>query len=248
MDAGENLYQGGFAKLLNRQEKRQRPFDGAAAVLPAPDVDFAPYFTTFVPPPTQHSEEVPRFSAQRKWLQLQLEFEGQPQILHLHAMLIAISRRDDPPDVAISLFHRLWSEQGAKLANMLTTRWKVSAAASFGDIGVTGDQRACGTALHVMFDMMKLHDSERRNSGQPGRRPFRSLRESKRFPLAFGLDAYSFKGGDLDMILLARIWQLCERDATIRPLGFALLRMVMSDPRSIFGRVQQIKKATRDDD
>ncbi len=246
MSTGEDLYKGGFAGLLRKQEKRQRRFDGVEGVLPAANIDLAPLFDRITPAPPSSHEDAPRYTAQKKWLELWAEFEGKPEILHLHAMLIAISRRDDPPQVAVTLFHRLWSEHGQQLVKLLNTRWMISAATSFSDIGRTGDARACGMALSIMFDMMKLHDSERRISGQPGRTPFRPERGRKRFPVAFGLDPYSLKGGDLDKIMLARIWQLCERDTTIRPLGFAMLRMVMSEPRSIFGRVQQIKKDARD--
>lgn len=237
-----DLYKGGFAGLLRGQERRQRPFDQVQDVLPPVDVDLAPYFIRILPPPPLHFEQAERYSAQRKVLELQDEFQGQAEIHHLHALLIAISRRDDPPAAAITLFHRIWAEHGAEFVKLIAPRWMISAATSFSDIGQTGDQRAAGMALSILFDMIKLHDSERRITGQPGRTPFRAERGRKRFPVAFGLDPYSFKGGDLDRIMLARIWQIVERDATIRPLGVAMLRLVMSDPRSIFGRVQELKK------
>ncbi|MGB3244985.1 MAG: hypothetical protein WBB25_10650 [Sulfitobacter sp.] len=242
MDAPGDLYNGGFAGLLRRQEKRQRSFDDVDEVLPDPDIDLVPLFDQSLPAPDMHFEDAPRFGALRKWLELQDEFQGQPRIFHLHAMLIAISRRDDPPQAAITLFHRIWDEHGAQMAKEIPVRWMISAATSFSDIGVKGDQRACGMALSILFDMIKLHDSERRISGQPGRVPFKPTKGRRRFPVAFDMDAYSFKGGDLDKIMLARIWQLCERDATIRPLGLAMLRKVMTEPRSIFGRVQELKK------
>ncbi|MGC1495181.1 MAG: hypothetical protein WA790_05180 [Sulfitobacter sp.] len=242
MSEAENLYQGGFAGLLRRQKKRQRRFDGVDDILPAADVDLVPLFGQLVPEPTKLMNDAPRYSAERKWLELQDEFQGQPEIFHLHALLISISRRDNPPSAAITLFHRIWAEHGVQMANALSVRWMISAATSFSDIGQTGDQRACGMALSILFDMIKLHDSERRISGQPGRTPFRPLKGRNRFPLALDMDPYSFQRGDLDKVMLARIWQLCEADATIRPLGFAMLRKIMTDPRSIFGRVQDMKK------
>ncbi len=132
------------------------------------------------------------------------------------------------------------------MAQLIPVRWMISAATTFSDVDQTADQRAAGMALSILFDMIKLHDSERRISGQPGRTPFRADEGRKRFPVAFNMDPYSFKGGDLDKIMLARIWQLCEGDATIKPLGFAMLRLVMTEPRSIFGRVQDIKKQAKD--
>ena len=241
MPDAPDLYKGGFAGLVRRQNKRQRRFDGVEGILPSATVDLAPLFTRILPPPEMDFQDAQRFSAHRKWLELQAEFQGQPVIFHLHAMLIAVSRRTDPPQVAVTLFHRIWEEHGAEMAQALPMRWMISAATSFADIGRTGDARAAGMALSILFDMIKLHDSERRISGKPTRTPFQVVAGRKRFPLAFGLDPYSFKGGDLDKIMLARIWQLCEGEPLIRPLGLAMLRQLMREPRSIFGRVQDIK-------
>jgi hypothetical protein len=41
--------------------------------------------------------------------------------------------------------------------------------------------------------------------------------------------------------MLARLWRICENDLVLRPLGMKMLRMVMEDPRSIFGRIQRYK-------
>ena len=247
MDEGQNLYPGGFAGLIKRQEKRQRPFDGIEAVLPPADSDIAALFGRATPPPRLPYDEAPRFTAERKWLELQTQFQGQPQALHLYAMTIATLRRDDPPPQAEALFFRLWEEQSAPLLALLDTRWMISSATTFADVGRTGDQRALGMGLSVLFDTIKLHDSERRLSGQPGRTPFRQTAGRKTFPVAFDLRPYAFRGGDLDKILLARLWLLAERDTTIRPLAFAMLRLAMTDPRSIFGRVQALKQSLRAD-
>lgn len=242
MDAPRDIYHGGFAGLVRAQERRQRRFNGVEDALPPADVDLSPYFDRVLPPPPHPFEEPPRYGVARKVLELQHEFQGQAEIHHLHALLIAISRRDAPPQTAVTLFHRIWAEHGTHFVKLIPVRWMISAATTFADVGQTGDQRAAGMALSILFDMIKLHDSERRISGQPGRTPFRASEGRKRFPVALNMDPYSFKGGDLDRIMLARIWQLCERDATIRPLGVQMLRAIMQDPRSIFGRVQEIKK------
>jgi len=243
--AGEDLYDGGFARLVSREERRQLRFEGVDDILDA-QVDLNALFTRVMPPPPMPFEDAARYSAERKWLELQTEFQDQPEVLHLHAMLIAISRRIDPPDAAVTLFHRLWDDHGAQLVQMLTTRWRISAATTFADIGQTGDLRAGGMALSILFDMMKLHESERRISGQPGRTPFRPMKGRKRFPMPFDLEAYAFKAGDLDKVMLGRIWQLCDRAPTIRPLGHAMLQQVMQEPRSIFGRVRQLRKQAKE--
>lgn len=248
MSDTDSLYEGGFDKLMRFLDKRQRPFTDPAAVLPAADIDLGALFDRKVAAPPQHHEHAERYSAHRKWLELQAEFEGQSEILHLHGFLIASSRRKAMPAIAETLFFRIWEEHGTRLVDLLDVRWMISSATSFADIGRTGDQRALGMGLSTMFDLIKLHDSERRVSGQPGKAPFRFSAEAKRFPIPFKMPPYSLSGGDLDKVMLARMWHLAERDATIRPLGTAMLRMVMTDPRSIFGRVQEFKRirANRD--
>ena len=242
MSDAETLYQGGFGALMRYLDKRQRPFVDPDAVMPAADIDLAPLFERKVSPPPQHHESAERYSARRKWLELQAEFEGAPQILHLHAFLVANSRRTAMPPAAETLFFRIWDDYGAALVRLLDVRWMISSATSFADIGRTGDQRALGMGLSTLFDLVKLHDSERRVSGQPGKAPFRFNPEARRFPIPYRMPPYSLAGGDLDKVMLARLWQLAERDATIRPLGMAMLNMVMTDPRSIFGRVQEFKR------
>jgi hypothetical protein len=102
--------------------------------------------------------------------------------------------------------------------------------------------------LSVLFDMMKLHDSERRLSGLPPEMPFRRRKFAKKARLPFGLTGYSFKNGDLDMNLLARLWIFAQSDPTIRPLGTRMLTLVMQDDGSIFGRAQALKKVHNADD
>ncbi len=235
------LYRGGYAKLMKYLERRQRPFHDADKILPPRDVNLRRLYRQTVPKATQSIEDLPRYDAQRKWLELQIEFEGQSELFRLHAMVIAMSRRTDPPADALPLFFRIWNEQGPLMAKKLSTRWLISAATTFADCGQNGDQRALGMGLSLLFDLIKLHDSERRNAGLSGDTPAPFVRPKDRPPLAYDMAAYSFEKGDLDKVMLARLWQLSERDATIAPLAVAMLRMVMVDQRSIFGRAQALK-------
>ncbi len=220
---------------------RQLPFEGAADILPPQDVDFSALRAQAVPAPTKSMEDAPRYSAERKWLELQAELQGKDSLMLLHAMLIAISRRTDPPPAAMPLFFRMWREQGMQMARELPIRWLISAATTFADCGETADQRACGMGLSTMFDLIKLHDSERRSIGIDGDALHKTVRSKLRPSLAFDMWPYAMGKGDLDKVLLARLWRLAEDDATIRPLAVRMLRMVMSDKRSIFARVQRFK-------
>lgn len=245
MDLASEIYPGGFYELMRRLERREAPFRDLAGILPPEDVDLLPLFeassTCTAPAP-----EGDRQDARVKEHALQQEFDGQPAVLALHAMLIVILRRRESPEEARRLFLRLWREHGAALTDLLTTRWRIAAATTFADHGDSVEQRLCGQGLAMLFDLIKLHESERRLSGRPGSRLFRRQTPKEAdSEMPLGLVAYAFRGGDLDKNLLARLWRLGEADPVIQPLALAMLREVMSDPRTIFARVQKFKRKDR---
>lgn len=228
---------------MRRLEKREAPFNDPMSVLPCADADLAAL-------KAQRVETVPdlsglpddRRSAERKRAQIHAEFLGQPELWALHALCIAILRRRSPPPEAQQLFLRIWKEHGGSLARDLPTRWLISAATTFADHGETVEQRLGGQGLMMLFDLIKLHDSERRQSGRKNSDGFPRTRGGPRpDDLGLGLKPYSLPNGDLDMNMLARLWRYSENDTVLQPLGVRMLRMVMHDPRSIFGRIQRYK-------
>ncbi|GGX57262.1 hypothetical protein GCM10007385_27650 [Tateyamaria omphalii] len=235
------IHRGGYAGLMKFLEKRQRPFENAADLVPPVDTDLKVLWDTKVPATTLSFSDVPRYDIRHKHLGLQMEFEGAPQILLLHALLIAMSRRNTPPAGAMPLFFRMWREEGHALAMTLNVRWLISAATTFADCGETGDQRALGMGLSTLFDLVKLHDSERRSTGKPGNEKSKFVRLKRRPPLGLSMPPYSIENGDADKVMLARFWQLAERDATIRPLAMRMLHMLMEDKATIFARMQAYK-------
>jgi hypothetical protein len=236
------IYDGGFLALLSEHDKRQEPYLNAEIVLPPLDVDLEGLHGDLVPAATHKPTAFPKQSAQRKWTKLQNEFEGQSALLLVHAMTVSILRRRSAPQAAKDLFLRMWSEQGARLAEALPTRWLTAAAMTFADHGENADQRSLGMGLSLLFDLVKLHDSERRISGQAGDMPFRRQKTVRPTAMPLDMTPYALRNGDLDRVVLTRLWALCEQDATIRPLGVQMLWMVMSDRRTIFGRLQKFKK------
>jgi len=238
----DQIYPGGFLALLKRFDARRAPFTNWQDVLPAADADLTPLFDKVV------SERTPSPAGKtRDLLEKRNDFSaqlaGQNEALLLNALLIAILRRDAPPDRAVTLFFRLWSEHGHRLVKDMPVRWMVSSATTFADHGQTGDQRACGMGLSGLFDTIKLYESERCYSGISGRKLFKLQRGEKRHSMPFGVARYSFKGGDLDQNMLARLWLLSEADPVIAPLAQAMLRMVMTETRTVFSRVQRMKDA-----
>ncbi|MBQ4823722.1 MULTISPECIES: hypothetical protein [unclassified Leisingera] len=250
MDLDQQNYPGGFFALMRRLETREAPFDDPLSVLPPPDVDLNALKAALVScAPDMTSMPENRRHALRKQAIIRAEFVGQSELWALHAVCIAILRRRAAPPQARQLFLRIWSEQGGALARELPVRWMISAAATFADHGETMDQRLGGQGLMLLFDLIKLHDSERRQSGQKNSVGFpRTRGGSKPDDLGFGLEPYSLPNGDLDKNMLARLWRYAENDAVLRPLGTRMLQMVMNDPRSIFARIQRYKNRPASDE
>lgn len=229
---------------MRRQEKREAPFEEPLQALPPVDTDLNALRSQLVAAaPDPGSLPDNRKCALRKKALLQAEFTGKPELWLLHGLCIAILRRRGPPPEARQLFLRIWAEQGSALARELPVRWLISAAATFADHGETMDQRLGGQGLMMLFDLIKLHDSERRQSGRRNSDGFPRTRGGRRpDSLAFDMVPYSLDRGDLDKNMLTRLWRHAEDDAVLRPLGVRMLQMVMSDPRSIFGRIQRYKE------
>lgn len=235
---------------MRRQEKRETPFADALSVLPPAGTDLNVLRSRMVADePDLDNFAEGRRSAVRKKAALQAEFVGKPELWLLHALCIAILRRREPPAEARQLFLRIWADQGRALAHELPVRWLISAATTFADHGETADQRLGGQGLMMLFDLIKLHDSERRQSGRKNSEGFPRTRSGRRpDKLAFGMVPYSLDRGDLDKNMLARLWRYAENDPVLRPLGVRMLQLVMSDPRSIFGRIQRYKERPLSDE
>ncbi|MCL6285921.1 glycosyltransferase family 2 protein [Ruegeria sp. 2012CJ41-6] len=235
------IYPDGFVSLLQTFERKLEPYRGVEAVLPDPDVDLDQLHRDSAKAPVLPSSFDHQHDATRKYQILLQEFDGHSTLWAVHAMCIAILRRRDPPEAVRHLFLRIWREKGDQLVRELPVRWQISAATTFADQGETPAQRAGGMGLSVLFDMIKIHDSERRVSGWRNDMAFPRRDGGLRHELAFGMDGYSLITGDLDRNMLARLWRLAEDDDALRPLGLHLLGLVVSDPNTVFARVRHYR-------
>lgn len=248
MDLEDTVYPGSFYTLMRMLERKAVPYDNLSDLPFSTDADLDRLAMETIRATPQPDEDFDRQDAVRKYNALQAEFDGCPQLWLVHAMVIAILRRNNPPEAYRQLFLRIWREQGQDLAAGLPVRWLISAATTFADHGETIEQRLGGQGLSMLFDLIKLHDSERRVSTRRNDRAFRMRpRRPFRDELAFGMEGYSLRGGDLDRIMLARLWRLAENDSLFQPLGFRMLNMVMTDRRTVFARVQQYRKRPSND-
>ena len=245
MDQEKTIYPGGFDALISEFDVRRKSFVGAARVLPHANVDLEAMKTAIVTPPWFSLNLHSKSHLKEKLLKIENEFKGQSRLLVLHSVLIAVFRSNAPPATAAPLFQRVWKEQSTFLLEHLSIRWKISAATTFADHGINMEQRTLGMGLSILLDMIKLHESERRLSGQSSRRLSAREPSGRLSSLAFGMDPYSFKAGDLDRNMLSRLWLLSEMDETLRPLAQDVLHELMSDTRTIFARIERNKAKRR---
>lgn len=234
-------YPGGFDAVLAQMEGRRDPMTFAPGeALPAPGTDLSPLrHATVGKPSAAIRRSTSGFAAKSR--ELHREFEGRPAICMLNAMLIANLRRRDQPPGTVALFVELWADHAGFLIDNLDARWLVSSVTTFGDHGVTLAQRVTGTAMNVLFNTMKLHETERLFSGDAPEVPHSARRADA--PLALGMDAYAIVGGGLDVNMLGRIWLDAAEDPVIAPLAHHLLEALNADDRNVFRRLRLMREA-----
>ncbi len=233
----------GISDLLSLYEGRRAPFDYAPGEgLPAADTALTPLTQQSVSDPDRDPAFAPPFrsSFHRKQHALRRELTGASELCALHGLLVAHLRKRSFPEHAPYLFHRLWDEHADHLLEHLDPRWLVSAVTTFGDHGLTAVQRSTGLALNTFFGMIKLYESERLYSGHTPRQPF-ALEGKTRAPLPLEMDAYALVGGGLDVNMIARLWTEAAADPVIAPLAHHLLDRLMSEERSLFFRLADMK-------
>ncbi|WP_163851003.1 glycosyltransferase family 2 protein [Pseudooceanicola aestuarii] len=237
MQDGSTTY-GGFTKVIAQMEGRRDPFVmGPGEGLPPADLDVAPLKTALAGDPGACAASPTTFAY--KVRELHEEFAGRPQILWLHGLLIAHLRRRTQPAQTAVLFRRLWTEEADFLLDHLDARWLVSAVTTFADHGETEAQRRVGHTLNVLFNMMKLYETERLFSPTPPDRPHDGRRQKADLPMQ--MDAFAISSGGLDVNLLGRIWQDAAEDPVIRPLAHHLLELLEADPATVFRRLRLMR-------
>ena len=234
-------YPGGLQYLQAQHASRRFQFKGLDDFLPPLDCDFDPFKTALVT--FDPNEAVPPAQTiARKYHTVSQEFDGLSEFLLLHALLIAVSRHDDPPAQAIALFIRIWREEQAYLSDNLSTRWKVSALKTFADYGETEQDRRAAATLHVMISTMQIYESERLWGGF---RPVALFNFANRIKqkVVLDLQPYPMRTGDAERNMLMGIWEDCEgTSASLKPLALELLTLINRDRRSVFRRIQRHKK------
>ncbi|MCF1709580.1 hypothetical protein L0V05_12215 [Tabrizicola sp. J26] len=226
--------------LIARWQERRTPLDFARGeALPPLDSDLVALTRqTVADPGPERPRRASGFAIKRH--ALARELVGQPELVLLHAVLIACLRKRDWPRHAPALFLRLWSEQADWLIVHLPDRWKISAAITFADHGATEAQRRLGQSLNLMFSLMKLYEAERLYSGRAPDDAFGFGRKVDA-PLPLGMPGFSLGSGGLDYNLLAPIWSEAQATPILGPLASHLLDRLNADPGTLFRRLQSMR-------
>lgn len=230
--------------IMDKFERRREPIPGEVDYgLPNLDVDFEPskrkmvtpnsgfIFSSFTPRPIETNFKIDNLAR---------EFDGDPEILLLHAYLVSHMRKRSQPDLAKALFVRMWKEESEYLLGALTPRWILSAVISFGVCGENENQRATGEAFNMFFSLMKLYEYERLFSGKKPDTSF-ELGRKVNASLPVGMSQFSLRKGDLDINTLARIYEIGCRDEVVRKPCEALVKMLLEDAGTIFSRISIMK-------
>lgn len=92
---------------------------------------------------------------------LRAEFVGTSELLHYHASLIVMIRRDYELHANVNRFEQLWEQERDYLLEHLNMRWLVSAADTFADHASAPLVRALMLNVAILFNTVKMQETER---------------------------------------------------------------------------------------
>lgn len=245
MIAPEDLtYPGAPDTLIALWQKRRGAMGFAPGEALAPlDCDLARLAATHLTPaPVNGAGEKSAHASKEQ--ELRLDLGSKSELALLNALVTAHLRKRRFPAHAPALFQRIWQEQGGQLCDELSTRWLISSAITFGEHGVTEDQRSLGRELGMMFSLMKLYEFERLFSGFAPNQAF-DLGKRSTAKLPLDMPGFSLASGGLDINLLAPLWQRANAVPVLGPLACVLLERINGDPGTLFRRISVMRKKKR---
>lgn len=227
------VYPRGFAQLTKQNKKKQTKQLAHKGYFPPEDIDLAGLAGVVV-------QQDPSSGSSNKERDLIREFSGFSQLALLNAKCIVSLRRNNPPDVALNLFIRIWTEQAEALTAELPARWLISSALTFHDFGRTEAQRQAGLAIFLTTGLMKLYETEHLAYGHtPSLVP--SMRNRVFTNIFLDIKPYKISNGDLDQNVMVRLHDIALADPVTYPLILEILNRINASDRTIFHRFRLIR-------
>ncbi len=225
---------------LTLQEDAERPFVRFGDHVPSADLDISNAMTEPVIAPDGPPETGAFDDFVIKGRNLARSFAGKPDLHLVNAKLITLLRRRDPPPHASGLFAAIWDQKHEELARTLPMRWIISAAMTLEVHGSSEVLRRTATSIGLLCNLMKLYESERHAFGGEETGKFRPFTSDPALPL--DMSGYAIVRGDLDRVLITRIWQSGQSDPAARSLLERVIPALLEDQRGVFNRLQLRRK------
>lgn len=92
---------------------------------------------------------------------LRSEFAGQSELLHYHAKLIVLIRREFDTSENVQLLNHLWLAETEFLLKSLNTRWLVAAADTFAEHSQDRAEKTLALSISMLVNTLKLVETER---------------------------------------------------------------------------------------
>lgn len=231
-------------KWIHLQQEAERPFSRFGDAVPSPDCDLEAAWHEPVIAPDGPLETGPFDDFACKARNLARRFAGRPRALLINAKLVTLLRRRDPPPHIERLFQRLWTTYYGQLCDALDARWLISSAQSLSDHGATEPQRRAGAELTLLCGLIKLYETDRLHSGARDPKPFAPNQVNR--SLVLDMEPFAIGRGDLDRVLVTRIWRAAQGDPVAESLVLALIPGVLADDRGIFRRLRILRDKRRE--
>lgn len=185
---------------------------------------------------------------ERQLQRLRREFGGNSQLAYTHAALTVVIRRRLFLPAALSRYREMWNAAGPLLCRQLSLRWLTSAADTFVDHGLDGEERSTAMLASSIAGLVKIYETERFATGEAEvQLPRVEALRSRAVPLVGGLTGFAIGSGDMILNLVTRLRRVADdgKSPAHRVLE-AVIDRVLRGP-SAFSRLRQLhlREATR---
>jgi len=180
---------------------------------------------------------------------LRKEFAGQSELVHYHASLIVMIRREVELDETLKLFFALWESECEFLLASMDSRWLVSAADTFADFHDDANERLYGLMASTVSCTVKLYETERHYAG--GRISEEQLAginlQQERVALWDGMSGFAVGTDDTLRNMMwrhERVKAKGDKEYLMQRLFMELFKRMHCD-QTVYGRLQQMHTRKR---